>query len=58
MSKQLHAIGNDLGQLAEDARTLRGATADASAERVGEARKRFAAKSGQETKHWSLITDH
>ena len=43
MSKETQAIGNDVGQLAEDARALMAATADVAGEKVGEARKRLAA---------------
>jgi len=43
MSKQTQAIGNDMGQLAEDARALIAATADVAGEKVSEARKRLAA---------------
>ena len=50
MSKETHAISNDMGQLAEDARALMAATADVAGEKVGEARKRLAAalESGRE----------
>ena len=43
MSKQTQAIGEDMHQLAEDARALMAATADVAGEKVGEARKRLAA---------------
>jgi ElaB/YqjD/DUF883 family membrane-anchored ribosome-binding protein len=43
MNKETQAIGNDLGQLAEDARALMAATADVAGEKVGDARKRLAA---------------
>jgi ElaB/YqjD/DUF883 family membrane-anchored ribosome-binding protein len=43
MSKETQAAGNDMGQLAEDARALMAATADVAGEKVGEARKRLAA---------------
>lgn len=43
MNKQTHAISNDMGQLAEDARALMVATADVAGEKVGEARQRLAA---------------
>lgn len=43
MSKQTQAIINDVDQLAEDARALIAATADAAGEKVQEARKRLAA---------------
>jgi ElaB/YqjD/DUF883 family membrane-anchored ribosome-binding protein len=43
MDKQAQAIGNDMGQLAEDARALLAATADVAGEKVGEARKRLTA---------------
>ena len=43
MDKHTEAIGNDMGQLAEDARALLAATADVAGEKVGEARKRLAA---------------
>jgi ElaB/YqjD/DUF883 family membrane-anchored ribosome-binding protein len=42
MNKETLAIGNDLGQLAEDARALMTATAEVAGEKVGEARKRLA----------------
>ena len=40
--KQTQLIANDLGTLAEDARTLMTATADVAGEKIGEARKRLA----------------
>jgi len=43
MSKETQTIGNDTGQLAEDARALMAATADVAGDKVGEARKRLAA---------------
>jgi hypothetical protein len=43
MSKEIQAVKNDLGQLAEDAHALMTATADVAGEKVGEARKRLAA---------------
>jgi ElaB/YqjD/DUF883 family membrane-anchored ribosome-binding protein len=43
MSKETQAIGQDVSQLAEDARALMAATADVAGEKVGEARKRLAA---------------
>jgi ElaB/YqjD/DUF883 family membrane-anchored ribosome-binding protein len=43
MHKETQAIGNDMGQLTEDARALLGATADVAGDKVGEARKRLAA---------------
>lgn len=43
MNKENQAIGNDLGQLADDARAMMAATADVAGEKVGEARKRLAA---------------
>ena len=43
MSKQTHAVGDALGTLAEDARTLMAVTADVAGERVVDARKRLAA---------------
>jgi ElaB/YqjD/DUF883 family membrane-anchored ribosome-binding protein len=43
MNKETEAIGNDLGQLAEDARALMAATADVAGEKVGDARKRLSA---------------
>ena len=43
MNKETQAIGDDVGQLAEDARALLTATADVAGEKVGEARKRLAA---------------
>jgi ElaB/YqjD/DUF883 family membrane-anchored ribosome-binding protein len=43
MNKETQAIGNDLGQLAEDARALMAATADVAGEKVSDARKRLAA---------------
>jgi ElaB/YqjD/DUF883 family membrane-anchored ribosome-binding protein len=50
MDKHKHAVGNDLGTLAEDARALMAATVDVAGEKVGEARKRLAAalESGRE----------
>jgi ElaB/YqjD/DUF883 family membrane-anchored ribosome-binding protein len=43
MNKYTQAIGNDLGQLAEDAQALMEATADVAGEKVRDARKRLAA---------------
>ena len=43
MNKETQAVGNDIGQLAEDARALMAATADVAGEKVGEARNRLAA---------------
>lgn len=43
MSKEIQAIGNDVQQLAEDARALMAATADMAGEKVVDARKRLAA---------------
>jgi ElaB/YqjD/DUF883 family membrane-anchored ribosome-binding protein len=43
MSKQTHAIANDFGTLAEDARALMTATADVAGDQVGKARERLAA---------------
>jgi ElaB/YqjD/DUF883 family membrane-anchored ribosome-binding protein len=43
MSKETQAISNDMGQLAEDAQALMAATADATGEKVKEARHRLAA---------------
>src|SRR6478736_3570275 len=43
MNKQIHAIRNDMGTLAEDARALMAATADVAGDKVSEARKRLAA---------------
>jgi ElaB/YqjD/DUF883 family membrane-anchored ribosome-binding protein len=43
MNQQTQAICNDMGQLAEDAQALMAATADATGEKVAEARKRLAA---------------
>jgi ElaB/YqjD/DUF883 family membrane-anchored ribosome-binding protein len=43
MDKHSQASGNDMGQLAEDARALLAATADVAGEKVAEARKRLAA---------------
>jgi ElaB/YqjD/DUF883 family membrane-anchored ribosome-binding protein len=43
MSKQTKAISHDLGALADDARALIAATADAAGEQVQEARQRLAA---------------
>ena len=43
MSKETQAIRNDLGQLAEDAQGLMAATADATGEKVKEARGRLVA---------------
>jgi ElaB/YqjD/DUF883 family membrane-anchored ribosome-binding protein len=43
MNKETQAISNDMGQLAEDAQALMSATADATGEKVKEARKRLAA---------------
>jgi len=41
MSNQTQAIRNDMGRLADDARALMTATADAAGEKVVEARKRL-----------------
>jgi ElaB/YqjD/DUF883 family membrane-anchored ribosome-binding protein len=43
MNKETQAISDDIGTLAEDARTLMAATADVAGEKVVEARKRLAA---------------
>jgi ElaB/YqjD/DUF883 family membrane-anchored ribosome-binding protein len=43
MNKHTQGTGNEVGQLAEDARALMTATADVAGEKVGEARKRLAA---------------
>lgn len=43
MNKETEAIKNDMGQLAEDAQALMSATADATGEKVCDARKRLAA---------------
>ena len=43
MNKETQAIGQEVGQLAEDARALLTATADVAGEKVGDARKRLAA---------------
>ncbi|MGA2555482.1 MAG: DUF883 family protein [Verrucomicrobiota bacterium] len=43
MSKETQAVSNDMGQLAEDAQALMAATADATGEKVKEARHRLAA---------------
>ena len=42
MNQQTETIGNDMNQLAEDARALMAATADVAGEKVAEARKRVA----------------
>ena len=43
MNKEIQAISNDMGPLAEDARALMTAAADVAGEKVGDARKRVAA---------------
>ena len=43
MNQETQAVGNDLGQLAQDAQALMAATADVAGEKVGQARKRLAA---------------
>ncbi len=43
MTTKTEAIANDIGALAEDARTLMAATADVAGEKVCDARKRLAA---------------
>jgi len=43
MNKETQAIRDDLGQLAEDAQALMAATADATGEKIKEARNRLAA---------------
>lgn len=50
MNKEMQAISNDVGTLAEDARALMAATADVAGEKVAEARKRLgtALESGKE----------
>ena len=50
MNKEMQAISNDVGILAEDARALMAATADVAGEKVAEARKRLSAalESGKE----------
>lgn len=50
MNKEMEAISNEVGTLAEDARALMSATADVAGEKVAEARKRLGAalESGKE----------
>jgi ElaB/YqjD/DUF883 family membrane-anchored ribosome-binding protein len=50
MNKEMQAISNDVGTLAEDTRALMAATADVAGEKVAEARKRLGAalESGKE----------
>ena len=50
MNKEMQAIRNDVGTLAEDARALMAATADVAGDKVAEARKRLGAalESGKE----------
>ena len=50
MNKEMQAIRNDVGTLAEDARALMAATADVAGDKVAEARKRLSAalESGKE----------
>jgi ElaB/YqjD/DUF883 family membrane-anchored ribosome-binding protein len=43
MNKEMQAISNEVGTLAEDARALMAATADVAGEKVAEARKRLGA---------------
>ena len=43
MNKQMQAVSDDVGTLAEDARALMAATADVAGEKVAEARKRLTA---------------
>ena len=43
MNKEMQAIRNDVGTLAEDARALMAATADVAGDKVAEARKRLGA---------------
>ncbi len=43
MNKEMQAISNDVGTLAEDARALMAATADVAGEKVAEARQRLGA---------------
>lgn len=43
MTKQTHAMDNEMSQLADDARALMAATSDVAGEKVAEARKRLAA---------------
>lgn len=42
MDKETQAIGDDISQLAEDARALMAATADVAGDKIGEARRRLA----------------
>ena len=50
MNKEMQAIRNDVGTLAEDARALMAATVDVAGDKVAEARKRLGAalESGKE----------
>jgi ElaB/YqjD/DUF883 family membrane-anchored ribosome-binding protein len=43
MDKQIQAISDDMGRLAEDARAFMAATAEVAGDKVAEARKRLAA---------------
>jgi ElaB/YqjD/DUF883 family membrane-anchored ribosome-binding protein len=54
MNKETEAIRNDLAQLVEDARALIAVTADATGEKVVEARNRLAAtlEKGKEAYGW------
>lgn len=57
MSKQTHALSNDMGQLIEDARELVHATADMAGDKIGEIRKRLAKTLEQETRFYGRIYD-
>jgi len=55
--KQTQAIGNDMSQLAEDARALVHATADVAGERVAEIRRRLAAALDREMEMCGRVRD-
>jgi ElaB/YqjD/DUF883 family membrane-anchored ribosome-binding protein len=57
MNKQVKALRHDLGILADDARALMSATADAAGEKVGEARKRLTATLDSGKKMYGRVRD-
>ena len=57
MNQETQAVGNDLGQLAQDAQALMNATADVAGEKVGAARKRLAAALDRAKEIGSCVRD-
>ena len=57
MDKQMQAVSNDVGTLAEDARALMAATADVAGEKVAEARKRLSAALDRGKEFYGRVRD-